>query len=277
MSRNLLTPIVVSALLLTAACIGNGGDDADSAAGARPTDPTAVETSTTTSTPTSSSTTAGAGATTTSQPTPSGGTAGGGASAVTGPQTAEPGTYTYDVTGKARTTLGDRPLPPEASTVAGAPDGVSQSFRRDSEQGSTAQVLRFDADGVKLVRQTASGPTGSFELEPEEPALVVPYPATAGRTWTHDMKSKDGKTTVHSTSTVLRAEKVTVGGEAVDAVVIQTTTKTIGEFTVTADSTTWWSLKHSIAVRTDTKARGSYTGMEFETDTSERLRSLDPK
>lgn len=195
--------------------------------------------------------------------------------AASAPKPAVSGTYTYDVTGSARTAVGAMPIPPQTNLVVDAPNGSEQRSTRKSEQGSTEQVLRYGADGVKLVSQRAAAPQGSVEFRPAAPVVAYPAP-TAGRQWSWEMTSTDGKVKVRATFTAVRPEALTVGGVAVDTWVVQGHITTTGDISSTIDTTTWWSPRHSIAVREDASGRGTYSGVSFQSETSERLRSLQP-
>lgn len=192
------------------------------------------------------------------------------------PTPVAPGTYTYTVTGSARSSLGSMDLPPEAHLVVHPPEGADQRQSRESQQGSQEQVLRFSADGTRLVRQTLESPQASKDFRPEPPVLTIPHPIAVNQTWAWEMRSTDGATTVKSQFTALRQEEIVIGGEPVVTWVLGAQVQTTGDVNSTIVSTIWYSPRYRLAVQTHAKANGSFSGIRFESDTTEKLVSVTP-
>lgn len=194
----------------------------------------------------------------------------------TTPTPVAPGTYTYAVTGSARSSAGTMDVPPESRLVVHPAQGTDQRQSREAEQGSQEQVLRFAADGTRLVRQTFETPQGSKDFRPEPPVLAIAHPIAVNQTWAWEMRSTDGATTVKSEFTALRQEDVVVGGETVSTWVLRAQVQTSGDVTSTIASTIWYSPRYRLAVQTHANGRGSFSGFQFESDTTEKLVSVTP-
>jgi hypothetical protein len=189
---------------------------------------------------------------------------------------ARPGTYTYDVDGKAHSTMGDFPMPPTSELRVETARGNEQTSTRDTGQGTMEQTVRYTALGVLLVSQKVSGVQGNIEFRPDQPALLVPASAMPGHTWAWSTRSTDGKIALESRFTLLRTETVQIGGRPGQTLVIKATTTTTGDASSTSETTAWWSPEHSIGARQDGTTTGSYGAIKFDSKSTERLRSVQP-
>ena len=271
--------LLLPALLVLGACGGDDGNDVDSASSKRTTTSVAAGDTTVADAAGSGTTVAGAAGNTA---TTKKGAAGSSAAPAPGPQPATsagikataPGTYTYKVTGTM--TVGTPQKVDTTSDLKVEPlQGTDQRSTQTTQQGSTEQVLRYQADGVYLVQLELSGAVAKeFVLNP--PGLAFPQPATAGKKWNWSATSTDSKTTVKSDFTVLRTESIVIGGESVQTVVVEANVVTDGDVKSTSKRTMWVSEAHRLIVRQDEKVNGTYSGFAFSGDTSSVLQSTKP-
>ncbi len=197
-----------------------------------------VTTSTTVAAPTSTTAAAGAGAgrTTTTRPRTTTTRAGAvattttvapaGARALT---PAAPGTYRYDTAG-ATTALGSTvAFPAVTSLVVDAPSGTRQRSTRNLRDAAGNGVqsefnLDYRPEGVFLnsLRLTVgfSGITDARELRPASPVLLL---ATGAGPGAHREADLAGTSTAKLVIDVLREERVNIGGQAVDTLVMRAT------------------------------------------------------
>jgi hypothetical protein len=195
-----------------------------------------LTTSTTVAAPTSTTAAAGAGRTTTTRPRTTTTRAGAVATTTTAAPAgaraltpAAPGTYRYDTAG-ATTALGSTvPFPAVTTLVVDAPSGTRQrSTRNLRDAGGTGVQSEFNLDyrpeGVFLtsLRLTVgfSGAVDSRELRPASPVLLL---ATGAGPGAHREADLAGTSAAKLVIDVLREERVTIGGQAVDTLVMRAT------------------------------------------------------
>ena len=227
--------VLATACLTLAAC-GGGGDEVRRLQPAPTTATAAPEGSTTTVAP------AAAGEATTTTPrraaaapttTPAARPPAAAAAtpgAATGPPPA--GTYRYDTSGSSTFGLGPIPYPAVTTLMVDSATGTRQRSVRDlrdpSGTGALSEtVLDYRADGVYLIslRLTTrvAGTTDVRELRPGAPVLFLPTTARPGSHAEFDIAANGGAP-AHVVVDVLREETVTVGGQAVAALVIRAAT-----------------------------------------------------
>ena len=224
----------VAAVLLVLAACGGGGDgaaelvrDADpvtTSSSALATTTTTVGSSSTTSTTvrrgtTTTTTARRAGATTTSVAP--------GAAALT---PAPPGTYRYDTSGSTTFAGNTLPFPGVTSLVIDPPLGTTQRQTRNLRDArgnglATEFVLDYRPQGVFLVslRLTVglSGVTDVRELRPPAPVPLLPTGARRGAHLESDLAGPPGTAPAKLVVDVVGEERVTVGGQGVDALVLR--------------------------------------------------------
>jgi hypothetical protein len=248
----------------TAAAQGGAGPSASASAvpGGGRTTPAAVSTSGTGSTGGSGSTgTAGSG------------TTGGTAAALGTPS----GTYTYDSSGTQTVSGAKQDVQASSTLTMGALANGRQTSTLHNSQGDTTQEIEVRSTGDYLAALTVSSPTlkTAFHLSPA--ALLLPDPARVGASWSWNGTSDDGKTTVATTNKVLRTETVTIGGESVATVVLQSHLVITGQDVhYTADATNWVAQSYRLPVKTRTTGSGSYGAFPFSFDVTDVLRSVHP-
>ena len=150
--------------------------------------------------------------------------------AATGPPAA--GTYRYDTSGSSSFGLGPVPFPAVTTLMVDSATGTRQRSVRDLRDPSgtgalSESVLDYRPDGVHLIslRLTTrvAGTTDVRELRPVEPVLILPTSARPGHHAEFDIPSNGG-VPAHVAVDVLREETVSVGGQAVGALVIRAVT-----------------------------------------------------
>jgi len=187
-----------------------------------------------------------------------------------------PGDYTYDASGTY--SLGGAPQKADGtSTLTVSPlKGNRQTSTLSAERGGdTVQEVVLESSGVHVARLVIGTPVDKeFRMSP--PALLFPTPATIGRKWSWQATSTDGKTTVKTTNQVLRRETLTIGGEKVATVVLQSRLVITGEVSYTADVTTWVATAYQLPVKDHTKGSGKWGTIAFSTDVTSTMRSVQP-
>lgn len=263
---------VLFALSLLAAC-GSGGDGDDSATdrstGDKASTTTADDGQTPAGTDAADDGTTSTGPTVTSgeKPTPitagsggSGGNTTATTSATSGtapPRTgdersATAGTYAYH-----RTRDGS---PTQGTLVVHAPQGSDQRYVTTYPGGEANElVVRARSGAIDLLMLKTTTPLfGTKEFRPSPPVLFAPDPAKVGATWSWRMTSIDGGRTLDGAFRVVRTERVTVGGEPVDTVVVEGTVNISGDITGTLHQTSWASPRYRLVVRADERLESAF-------------------
>jgi hypothetical protein len=188
------------------------------------------------------------------------------------------GTYTYDSNGTS-TINGAKQNVDGTSTleVTEVIDG-SQSSTLHNNQGDTTQSLVVKDNGTYLESLAVKGNGINTEFQFAPPALLLGDPARVGATWSWGGTSTDGKTTVSASNKVLRTETLTIGGEKVPTVVLQTHLVITGkDFSYKADTTNWVAPALRLPVKTHTVGSGTYgTLAKFTFDVTDVMRSVHP-
>ena len=263
--------LAVAALLVIAACGGTDDDDRDDAASTTTTS-TTIAGETTTSTAASGSTAPSAG----DSPTPTSER-----TATASSLGARAGQYRYIVEGTATggTPPTTQPHRGTSSLTVSPGSGSDQRFALRSEQGQgTDTLLRYSGDGdVHIVELDLYGQLEK-QFRPDQPVLAIKADPQAGDTWSWEMTSTDGTTTMRDASEVVGREQVTVAGRTVDALKIRhdiriTTTFNGAPITATVDTTTWHALDLALVVKDHTVV--DVPGLIHDESTS-TLESLDP-
>ena len=271
--------LALASVLVVAAC--GGGDDGDDVTkesdGATTTTSTTAAASTVPSTgpeTTTTPTTTARGATTTSTAAPTTTTT---APPAPGLPFTTPGNYRYASTGEFTSTLtGPQPRNGETTLTVDPPSGSDQRSVRRAFSRTTEQVLRLDAGGAHLVSLRLSDQGVDKEVQASPPVLALPADAAPGRTWTWRLTSTDGLTSVDSTFRAVRTETLTVGGQRVQALVVEVVLSLSGDIVSTLTQTTWISLERRLVVRHDETSDGRFGVVSFSGKTSETLVSLAP-
>jgi hypothetical protein len=190
-----------------------------------------------------------------------------------------PGVYTYDSTGTV--TLGSPGTPQAANgtatlTVSAITGDVQHSTLHSDSTGDTEEDLLVRDTGTYAASLKLTSAAFNKEFRPSPAVLLVPDPARVGAAWSWSGVSTDSKTTVRTTNKILRSETITVGGQQVPCVVLQSHLVLTGDIDYTADVTTWWAPSYRLPVKDRTVGKGSYNGFPFATDITGVLRSVRP-
>lgn len=188
------------------------------------------------------------------------------------------GTYTYDSSGKV--TFGEPATPQDVSgsptlTVTPVKAGGQRFTLHSENTGDTVEDVLVRDSGTYLSVLTLTTPAFTKEFRANPAALLVPDPATIGRTYSTSGTSTDGKTHIASSSKVTRTETLTIGGQRVPCVVVTNHLELTGDVTYTADVSTWWSPAHRLSVKDHTIGKGSYNGFPFSNDITSVLDSVE--
>jgi hypothetical protein len=188
-----------------------------------------------------------------------------------------PGRYVYSVRGKQSSpAFGEQPVPPEGTLTVDPPNGRDQRQVNQGGNATTEQILRFTDNGVLIVYLKITGPGFVLEFRPSPPVLATPRPVAPGRTWSWSMQSTDGTTTVKSDFRAVRVEKVTIGTEAVDTIVIDANVVTTGTINSTGRRTFWGSDRYKLVVQDSQVTDGTVGAVQFHAESNAKLRSTKP-
>jgi hypothetical protein len=149
--------------------------------------------------------------------------------------------------------------------------------------------IRYSSDHVEWVRyrlagpgasatwaQTKVGATGVSTTRPREwspPPLRLPMDVAVGDTWEGDYKS--GDLAVRIESEALREDTVTVGGQSVDVIVIESTQTVEGEYSGSRREQFFYSTESGLVVRyvIESDLDGP---VDLRFDADQALASLEP-
>ena len=281
--------LAVCAVALAAACGGGSDDDVPTLQTVPPADTTTVVTD-------PAPTTASAAPQPTTAGRPGAGSAGGpGAGAPASPAPAAPGgpvalapatpgTYRYDTSGATTVGLTTLPYPAVTTLTVDPPAGTRQHSTRDLRDPSgNGPVLELTLDyrpagvfleGLRLTTSLA-GFVNTQDLRPPAPALLLPTGAGPGTRQELDLAG--GASSAHLVVGVEGQERLTIGGRAVDTLLVHlVATLAPGEISGTLDMTAWlapdvrlWVKERSV---TDATARGGLARFQSRYDaTLQRL------
>jgi hypothetical protein len=270
------------AALVLAAC-GGGGSKKTAASGST----TSVsETSTTVSG--SSTTAAGTAGGTATTKTPSktattsgakvNGQASGNYTPPAGAKPAQPapaGKYTYDNQATGQNTLG---APPPTSTLTvDPPQGTQQTSTNDFGSGNQSRTtLDFRPEGVRLVeiKVTQSGQTLDFVGNP--PPLAAPTGVQPGQSADFDLSSNPPGTDIHVHIDFVRMETITIGGQAVNTMVIHQVGTLSGKYTGTQTQDAWVAPQYDLFAKSHQVSDVKFGAFGAHSDVTSTLEKLTP-
>jgi hypothetical protein len=283
--------LVGVALLVTLTACGGGGSGKTKSAAARSSS-TTQDTSTTTST--GAGPTAAAGGTTLTTAakarTPAPAQVNGAPAAAYKPPAgakaatpSAPGTYRYDTSGSVSFGPSSSALPPVTTLVVDPPAGASQHSTRDLRDaqgnGSVSETtLQFQPQGVLLeelkITTSLSGYKDVEDFRPPSPALILPTGAHPGDHLEFDLSGSG--TTVHVTVDVVRTERLVIGGQAVDTIVVHENATFSGHITGSTQGDNWVSPQYDLIVKEHSTTDATSAGVKAHSDQTSTLQKLTP-
>jgi len=218
---------------------------------------------------------AGPGAESSTSGNPAPGTAGG-AAAVARTRPPATGTYTYTQDGGITFGALEVPFDPTGTLVVSPPkNGVQKQVREYSDDFTLTERLRFGGDRVTLLATATRFGGREYACSMEEPMTLVALPLETGDSWRSS--SRCGRMKVTIRVSVEGTEVVTIGGSAVDTVVLHVLIDVVEDDAEQhSDVTSWIAPEHSLAVRLDDYTTGKSGGVSFSIERVDELRSLTP-
>lgn len=204
-----------------------------------------------------------------------------------GPRPAAPlpqGTYTYDTDGRATVSGGSRDLPKETTLSAGDPDNEVQVLVRDLRDGDgngtvVETHIGFAKDGVYLsyVKTTSTFPGGftdvrEFKLDPPEQIA----PTGAGPGFSRSFVMEGSGTRAEVTIKGVRYENVTIAGDTVRTLVVDTRIIFSGALEGEQNSTSWFWTKHVVPVKEHVESDVRNGAIRVQTKYDAILQTLEP-
>ena len=185
-----------------------------------------------------------------------------------------PGTYVYAQSGSS--SHGE--VPAKGTLTVDPVDGNgAQTWHRAVDPSAPASdityVFRSDGPFIANVVTRASG----FEFDcPFDPLLPAPpWPESVGLTISGH--SECGSITVDVQGRITGQRTVTLDGESVDVIVVETTTTTYGQINSTATDVQWWAPALALTVHTERHQEGKFAGLAFSSDITSDLVSRYPR
>lgn len=203
-----------------------------------------------------------------------------GAKAATPPA---PGTYHYDTSGSVSFGPSSSTLPPVTTLAIDPPAGASQHSTRDLRDahgnGSVSETtLQFQPQGVLLeelkVTTNVSGYKDVEDFRPPSPALIFPTGAHPGDHLEFDLSGSG--TTVHVVIDVKSTERMVIGGQAVDTIVVHENATFSGHITGSTQGDNWVSPQYDLIVKEHSVTDATSAGFRAHSDQTSTLQKLTP-
>jgi len=271
------------AAILLAACGGGGSAKKTAALSATTTSPASTTTTVAGSTTTAAGGTSGATATTKAgaAATPTGGATVNGkpASSYTPPagatpaKPATPGTYTYDNQGKGP--FG--PPPAKSSLIIDPPQGTQQGSTNDmGSSGKTEETLDYRPEGVHVVEVKLTAGPQTYDFVGNPPPLAAPTGVQPGQSVDFTLSDPKTNTTIQVHIDFVRMETITIGGQAVNTMVIHQVGTLSGSLKGTQTSDSWVSPQYDLFVKTHATANVQQGAFAVQSDVTSTLEKLTP-
>ena len=187
------------------------------------------------------------------------------------------GTYTYDSSGKV--TIGATPQDASGTqtlTIGALKNGIQHSTLHSDDSGDTEQDIVVRDTGSYGASLKLTSPAFTKEFRPAAPVLLMPDPAAIGKSWSWSATSTDGATHVTATNKLVKAETLTIGGQKVETVVLQTHLVLSGDVKYDAQVTLNWAPAYRLPVKQRQVGSGMYSGIPFKSDVTGVMRSVKP-
>jgi len=186
------------------------------------------------------------------------------------------GTYTYDASGTVTYGTTRRDASGSATLVVTPVRNGYQTSTLQADSADTEQTVLVRDQGSYLASLHLTTPAFEKEFRPSPAGLLLPDPARVGTSWAWQATSTDGASTVKTSHRVVRTETITVGGKAVETVVLQSKIVISGDVSYTADVTTWVVPSLRLPVKDHTIGKGTFGALQVTSDTTSLMRSTVP-
>jgi len=192
------------------------------------------------------------------------------------------GLYRYDTAGTTTAPLTNLKYPAVTTLAVDAQSGTRQHSARNLRDGSgNGPLFDFTLDyrpqgiyveGIKLT-VGFSGVTNTQDLRPPTPQPLLPAGARPGTHLEYDVSS--GTSTAHVVIDVLRTERVTIGGQGVDTLVMHVVARLpAGDATGIVDLTAWFAPSARLWVKEKFVLDASAGGFTLHSDYAATLQRL---
>ena len=187
------------------------------------------------------------------------------------------GTYDYDIDGTATTRMGTQRLNSSDSLKVDAPKGSTQKTTQDSQNGTRDQTLESRAGGLYVLDINIQQSSFKEDFKPVGTALYFPSDYHVGSAWHWTARSTDGKYTLDVTSKITSTAKMTVGGQSVSMIVIDSILRFTGNsFDLTDNQRDWVATAYALVVKEHLDTHGDVAGFKYSSDETRTLRSTTP-
>jgi hypothetical protein len=187
------------------------------------------------------------------------------------------GTYNYDVSGTATTRLGTQKLNSSDSLKVDPPKGSTQKTTLDSQQGTRTQTLSAQSAGLFVVDINIQQPGYKEDFKPVGTAMFFPSDYHVGSAWNWSARSTDGKYRLDVSSKITSTENVTIGGQSVPTLVVDSVLHFTGNsFDLTDNQRDWVSTAYALIVKEHLDTHGTVAGFKYSSDETRTVRSTTP-
>jgi hypothetical protein len=200
-----------------------------------------------------------------------------------GLQPPAPGTYTYTTSGSAKWGLGSTVFPNTSTLVVDPAANGRQHSRRQvltaAGQGFVIdQWLEYGSTGIRvggqLITTTFNGSTTVRDLKTPTTQLFLSPTPTAGEHHEFDLASP--VVSAHEVVDVLRVETVSIGGQNVSAAVVRTVLHLGGTATGTLEFDQWFDMARRIVVKETSAATVKASVVTLNSNYNATLQRLTP-
>ncbi len=187
------------------------------------------------------------------------------------------GTYTYDVSGTASTKATTQKQSFVETFAVDAPKGTLQKSTEKNQNGSRDTTLDSRSTGLYVADIYFHQGSFNEDFKPVGTAVYFPSSYPVGTSWTWTAKSTDGKYTLSDSSKVTSTGKLTVGGQSLPTVVVDTVLKFTGSgFNLTDQQRDWISTSYALVLKEHLLTSGTIQGFEIKSDETRTIRSTTP-
>jgi hypothetical protein len=187
------------------------------------------------------------------------------------------GTYTYDITGTTTTRIGTRPVSGSDKIAVDPPKGTQQKSTQKSQNGTRDETLNVTSAGVTIVDIHIQQPGFNEDFKPVGTAVDFPGDYHVGSAWKWSTKSTDGKYRLEASSKISASTKVTVHGQTMPVLVVDSVLRFTGQnFNLTDNQRDWLSTAYALVVKEHLATKGTIAGFTYSADETRTIRSTTP-